>query len=380
MPKYKPGLAGIVAGQTELSFIDGKKGILEYRGYNIKDLAKHSNFEEVAYLLWYGKLPTKAQLTRFKTKIKKNREINKAELNVLRTCYANTYSIDVLRTGTYYLAQCDPDLHDNSFEANVRKGTRLLAKFPTIVADYYRMTHRKPVLKSKNELSHGANFLWLLFGKKPSPLHAKAIEMDMLLTSEHTFNASTFTTRLVTSTMSDLHSAVVGGLATLKGPLHGGAREEVYKMLDIIKKPESAEKFVLDKIAKHQRIMGFGHRVYKYYDPRALIFKDLAKELAEDAGDFKWYEMSENIESTVIRELVEKKGKPIYPNVDFWTGAVYKYLGIPIELSTGMFSLGRISGWVAHIIEQTGDNRLIRPSAEFVGKHNRRYISIEKRK
>ena len=219
----------------------------------------------------------------------------------------------------------------------------------------------------------------MLTGKIPSELQAKAMGLDFLLTAEHEMNASTFATRVATSTLTDYHSAIVSGICTLKGPLHGAARKYVYEMLEQIKKPENAEEYVVQKLAKHEVIMGFGHRVYKTLDPRAKIFKEIAKQLAEESKNYLWYDISVALEKVVYRELVEKRGKPIYPNVDFYTGAVYKYLGIPKELSTGIFAIGRIAGWTAHILEQLQDNRLIRPLAKYIGPSDLKYIPIQER-
>ena len=377
--EFKEGLEDVIASKTQLSFIDGKRGVLEYNGYNINDLAKYSNFEEVTFLLWYGRLPTKKELKFFSEKLRSERKIDSSIIKILKTCSKNIDAMDALRTSISYLAQCDKDLNDNSREANIRKGIRIAAKFPTIVAAFHRIKNGKKIILPNPKLSHGANFLFMLNGKKPSDIEAYAMESDFLLTAEHELNASTFTARVTVSTLSDLHSAVCSGIGTLKGPLHGGARAEVYKMLDKIRSADKAESYIKELINKGQKIMGFGHRVYKYYDPRALIFKEISKKLAQSANDPRWYDISIRIEQTVIKELVENKGKPIYPNVDFYTGAVYKYLKIPPELSTAIFAIGRIAGWVAHCLEQYSDNRLIRPLAQYIGPHNQKYIPIEKR-
>ncbi len=377
--EFKEGLEDVIAAKTQLSFIDGKRGILEYRGYNINDLAKYSDFEEVTYLLWYGRLPNKKELQDFSKKLRSERKIDAGVIKILKICPKNIDAMDALRTSISYLAQCDKDLNNNSQEANIRKGIRITAKFPTIVAAFHRTKNGKKVIPPNPKLSHGANFLYMLHGKIPNEIEAKAMEADFLLTAEHELNASTFTARITVSTLSDLHSAVCSGIGALKGPLHGGARAEVYKMLDNVKSPDRAETYIKGLIDKGQKIMGFGHRVYKYYDPRALIFREIARQLAQNAKDSRWYDISLKIEETVVKELVEKKGKPIYPNVDFYTGAVYKYLKIPPELSTAIFAIGRIAGWVAHCLEQYSDNRLIRPLALYVGPHDQEYIPIEKR-
>lgn len=377
--EIKEGLQDVIAAKTQLSFIDGQKGILEYRGYNINDLAKYSNFDEVTYLLWYGKLPSKKELYLFSKKLRSERKINPDIIKILKTCSKNIDAMDALRTSVSYIAHCDPDLSDNSTESNLRKGIRLAAKFPTIIAAFYRVKYGKKVIQPNPKLPAGANFLYMLHGKIPTDIQAKAMETDLVLTAEHELNASTFTARVTVSTLSDLHSAICSAIGTLKGVLHGGARAEVYKMVEKIKSPDRAESYINNLLNKGIKIMGFGHRVYKTYDPRALIFKEVSHQLAQEAKNSKWYDISKKIEDTVIKELVEKKGKPIYPNVDFYTGAVYKYLDIPSELTTSIFAISRISGWVAHCLEQYADNRLIRPLGLYIGPHNQKYIPMEER-
>ncbi|MBI1972443.1 citrate/2-methylcitrate synthase [Candidatus Woesearchaeota archaeon] len=377
--EVKRGLEGVVAATTKLSFIDGAAGILEYCGYNITDIARFATFEEVMYLLWYGRLPTQKELRAFSQKIRRERTIDSSVIRILQTCAKHIDAMDALRTAVSYLAQCDPDLSNNSAEANIRKGIRLAAKFPTIVAAFYRVKQGKKVIAPMLNLSSGANFLYMLRGTIPNEVEANAMETDFILTAEHELNASTFTTRVTVSTLSDLHSAICSGISTLKGPLHGGARAEVYKMLDKIQKPERAEAFIQRALKQGQKIMGFGHRVYKTYDPRAILFKETALALANFKKDKKWYMIATKVEDVVIKELVEKLGKPIYPNVDFYTGPVYKYLDIPSELTTAIFALGRIAGWVAHALEQYADNRLIRPNALYIGPHNLKYVPLEQR-
>ncbi len=379
MDEFKIGLEGVVAAKTKLSFIEVKKGILEYTGYNINDLVKNSNFEEILFLLWYARLPKKKELDNFSKKLRSERKIDPGVVKILRTCTKKIDAMDALRTSISYLGQCDKDLNDNSREANLRKGIRLAAKFPTIVAAFYRVKNGEKIIQPNPKLSSGANFLYMLKGKIPKDIEANAMEADFILTAEHELNASTFTARVTVSSLSDLHSAICSAIGTLKGVLHGGARAEVYKMLEDIKSPERAERYIMDLLSKGNKIMGFGHRVYRTYDPRALIFRDVAKRLAVYYDNMKWYNISVKIEEIVIRELVEKKGKPIYPNVDFYTGPVYKYLKIPPELTTAIFAISRISGWVAHCLEQYEDNRIIRPAAIYIGPHNQKYIPIEKR-
>lgn len=365
MKEIKKGLEDVIALETRISYIDGIKGILEYRGINIKDLSKY-NYDRVSYLLIYGKMPDEKELNNFSKKLQEERVIDDGTIMVLSTCNFNIEAMDALRTAVSYISHCDLDLNDNSAEANIRKATKLIAKIPTIVAAFQRIREGKDPIPPDKTLSHGANFLYMLRGSKPEDIEAELIEKDFIISAEHELNASTFSTRVTASTLSDLHSAVISGLSTLKGHLHGGARMAVMEMLDEIGSPERSEKYVLNLISKKQRVMGFGHRVYKTIDPRAKIFKELTKNIAEKMGDNKWYMIAENIEKTVHRELVEKRGKPIYPNVDFYTGVAYKYLKIPPKLATSVFAIGRVSGWVAHILEQYENNRLIRPRAKFI--------------
>ncbi|MFX1512194.1 MAG: citrate/2-methylcitrate synthase [Promethearchaeota archaeon] len=373
MGKVQKGLENVNALETKISFIDGREGILEYRGYNINQLANLS-YAAVSYLLIYGELPNESELTAFTKELRENREIDKEIIEVVHACNFNVEAMDVLRTAVSYLSHCDPDLSENTLEANLRKAMRIIAKVPTIIATFYRIRNGLERILPDSSLSHGANFLYMLRGSKPTETEAKIMEADFVISAEHELNASTFSARVSISTLSDLHSGISAGMGTLKGPLHGGARFEVMKMLDEIKTPEKAEEYVLNLITNKKRVMGFGHRVYKTYDPRGVIFKKLAREIAEEKGDLCWYEIAENIERTVIRELVEKRGKPIYPNVDFYIGVIYNYLGIPPKLATSVFSIGRVVGWIAHCIEQYADNRLIRPRAQYTGDRGAKII------
>lgn len=373
LKEIQEGLEGVVALETEISYIDGEKGYLEYRGIKLKELAVRS-YDFVAYLLIHGEVPTDQDLNDFSKLIKDNRDIDEEILNLLRVCNYNIEAMDALRTVVSYLSHCDPDLNDNSREANMRKAPRLIAVFPTIVAAFYRISQLENLVHPDPNLAHGANFLYMLRGKRPTELEARVIETDFIISAEHELNASTFSARVTASTLADIYSAIISGLGTLKGPIHGGARLAVMTMLDEIPSPNDAENYVLDLFANKKRVMGFGHRVYKTYDPRARIFKKLAKEIAEEKGDSKWYDIAQNIESTVHRELVEKRGRKIFPNVDYYAGVIYKYLDIPSNLATAIFAMGRVAGWIAHYIEQYEHNRLIRPRAKYIGKHD---VSIE---
>jgi len=369
MEDIKKGLESVIALETSISYIDGINGILEYRGYNINDLSEMP-YDAVSYLLIHGELPDEDELEAFSGQLRAERRIDEDTIEFMRRCPYGVEAMDALRTAVSYLSHHDPDMSDSSLDANMRKGIRLIAKFPTIVAAYYRITNGQEPIAPHPSLPHGANFLYMLRGEEPSELEARLMELDFILSAEHELNASTFSVRVAVSTLSDIHSAVIAGLSTLKGPLHGGARLAVMRMLEEVGSPERAEEYVLSLIADGQRVMGFGHRVYKTYDPRAKIYKRLAREIADERGDTRWFRIAESIEEAVQRELVEKQGKPLCPNVDFYSAVVYKYLHIPPEFATSLFAIGRISGWVAHCIEQYADNRVIRPRAKYVGKHH----------
>ena len=344
----------------KICFIDGLEGILKYRDVDINELIDLP-YDAVSYLLIKGELPEEKELAEYSARLHAERGINREVMDVIRMCNLNIDSMEALLTVVSFISQFDPDLYDNSLEGNMRKAIRLIAVVPTIVAAYYRTANGKEPVPPDPSLAHGANFLYMIKGSKPDPLEAEVMEKDFILSAEHELNASTFSSRVTASTMSDLYSAVVSGLCTLKGPLHGGARSEVMTMIETIGSPENAEKFVLEKIEKREKIMGFGHRVYKTYDPRGTIFKQLSRRLAEAKGDMHWYETAEAIENAVIRELVEKRGKPIYPNIDFYSGVIYKYMEIPPQLATSIFAIGRISGWIAHCFDQYEKKKIIRP-------------------
>ncbi|MHB8102454.1 MAG: citrate/2-methylcitrate synthase [Methanosarcina sp.] len=345
-----------------ICFIDGLEGILKYREIDINQLVDLS-YDAVSYLLIQGELPGDKELAEYSARLQGEREINREVMDVIRMYKLNIDAMEALRTVVSFISQFDPDLNDSSTEANMRKSIRLIAKIPTIIAAYYRVASGKEPVPPDRSLSHGANFLYMIRGSKPSKLEAEVIEKDFILSAEHELNASTFSSRVTASTLADLYSAVVSGLCTLKGPLHGGARAEVMTMIQEIACPENAEKYILEKMGKKEKIMGFGHRVYKTYDPRGTLFKQLSKQLAEAKGDMHWYETAEVIENTVVRELVEKKGKPIYPNVDFYSAVIYMYMDIPPQLATSIFAIGRVSGWIAHSFDQYEKKKIIRPRA-----------------
>ncbi len=361
---YSPGLEGIIAGETAISTVGGGKG-LRYRGYSITDLAEKTTFEEVAYLLLHGELPTQGQLTEFQQRVKQSQGIADPLRNLLKAIPKETPPMDVLRTGVSVLAHFDGDGQDNSHEANVRKAERLLGQIPVVIAEFYRYSQGLEAVTPKADLGHAANCLYMLTGEDPNPDAVKAFDVSLTLYAEHEFNASTFTARVICSTMADMHSAIAGAIGALKGPLHGGANEKVVELLQQVGGPESAEKWIRDALARKERVMGFGHRVYKAGDIRAKILKEYARKAAEAVGQTKWEETAEIIEKVMADQ------KNLLPNLDWPAGRLYYALGLDVPLYTPFFVASRITGWCAHVIEQSANNRLIRPRAKYTGPDER---------
>jgi 2-methylcitrate synthase/citrate synthase II len=366
--EYSPGLEGIVAGTTSISNVSSERSSLVYRGYDIQDLVKYSTYEEVAFLLLYGHLPTEAEFQQFCDTLKKNREIPASLLEIFKTAPADSHPMEMLRAGVSLLALHDPDRHDNSHEANLRKAVRLVAQFPTIITHAYQISKGQPVVAPDNSLSHGENFLYMLTGKKPDSYVAHVFDISLICYADHGFNASTFAARVTVSTLSDIYSGTLSAIGALKGPLHGGANEEAMKMLMQIGSPEQAEAWVLDALATKKKIMGFGHREYKNGDPRAAILTGMSGEVSERLGDTRWQRTAAIVEETMRRE------KNIIANVDFPTSYLYYLMGQPIEIYTPIFALARIAGWTAHMIEQLDNNRLIRPKAIYEGADHVEYV------
>ncbi len=369
------GLEGIVAATSSICWIDGDAGVLSYRGIDIHELAKHSTFEETTYLLWFGKLPTPAELKDFRAKLAAGREMAPDVQKVLESLPKSATPMEVLRTAVSMLSMYDADEKDNSHDANVRKSYRLTSQVAMIVAAFDRIRKGKPVVRPDASLSHAANFLWMLNGEKPSATAERAFDIALILHAEHELNASTFAARVIAATLSDVHSAVTGAIAALKGPLHGGANEAVMKILFAVDKAgEDAVEHVQKMLAQKKKISGFGHRVYHTEDPRATHLRRMSEELGKSSGNPKWYEMSAAIEKFV------KKEKGLNANVDFYSASTYTTLGIDMDLFTPIFAVSRISGWCAHIIEQHDDNRLIRPRADYVGpKYPQPYVLVNDR-
>ncbi|HEX7287450.1 MAG TPA: citrate synthase [Candidatus Angelobacter sp.] len=368
------GLEGVVAASSSICYIDGEAGVLAYRGIDIHDLADNSTFEETCYLLWYGKLPTRAELNQLSAQLAAERKMDPAIFELMRSLPKTAIPMEVLRTAVSALSPYDADAEKMDHDANVRKAIRLTSQIAMIVAGYDRIRKGKPVVQPDPTLSHAANFLLLLNGEKPTPTAEKALDMALILHADHELNASTFAARVIAATLSDMHSAITGAIGALKGPLHGGANEAVMRLLfEIDKKGEDPVEHVKTMLAAHKKISGFGHRVYHTEDPRATHLRKMSHDLGQDANP-KWYEMSAAIERYIKNE------KHLNANVDFYSASTYTTLGLDVDLFTPVFAVSRISGWAAHVIEQLDDNRLIRPRADYIGpKHPARYIPMEQR-
>jgi citrate synthase len=370
------GLEGVVAAETAISDIDGKKGILSYVGYDIHDLAPNATFEETIYLLHHLELPNSQQLDELKDQIGREREPNELARRLLDHLAEHSAPMSMLRTDVSVSSAQDPDGWDTSEEANYRKAIRLCAVLPTMVAYYDRLRNGEQLIPPDQSLSTAANFLYMLKGDKADDESARIFDMCLTLHADHTMNASTFAARVCAATLSDIHSAVTAAIAALKGPLHGGANEQVMRMIKDIRElggKEKARDYTIAKLRNKEKVMGFGHRVYRTEDPRATHLRRMAKDLAEKTGDGSNYEISEEIEKAVMDE------KGIYPNVDFYAASVYGYLQIPTDLFTPVFACSRVSGWTAHAREQYADNRLIRPDHAYVGPPPRGWVPISQR-
>ena len=368
------GLEGVVAATSSICFIDGDAGILAYRGIDIHDLADKSTFEETCYLLWHGKLPSRAELDDLNKKLAAERKLDPAIIALIRSFPKSAIPMEVLRTAVSALSAYDSEAEKMDHDTNVRKAIRLTSQIAMIVAAYDRIRKGKNVVEPDQSLSHAGNFLWMLNGEKPSKTADKALDVALILHADHELNASTFAARVIAATLADMHSAVTGAIGALKGPLHGGANEAVMRMLfEIDKNGADPVEFVKRRLADKKKISGFGHRVYHTEDPRATHLRQMSRDLGQDANP-KWYDMSATIEKYIKNE------KHLNANVDFYSASTYTTLGLDVDLFTPVFALSRISGWAAHIIEQLDDNRLIRPRADYVGpKYPNRYLPIEQR-
>jgi 2-methylcitrate synthase/citrate synthase II len=365
-PEYSPGLAGVVAGETAICWVDPNAGLM-YRGYDIHEMAEKASFEEVAYLLLNSDLPNFEQLGRFARAIATERTLPKQVLDALRLMPKNTHPMDMLRTGVSMLAPFDPNLNDHSHDANVRKSIRLIAKVSTLITDGYRIQHGKDPLPEKTDLTLAGNLFYKLNGDVPQDWQIRMMDTILILYADHEFNASTFAARVTASTLADIYAAVTSACATLKGPLHGGANEESMKMLDEIKTPERAEAWLMEKLAAKDKIMGFGHRVYKKGDSRVPIMREIGRDLGKRTGKEQWIPICEKLEEVMERE------KHLCANVDLYAAPVFTMLKFPPELNTPIFAASRVAGWCAHVVEQHDHNRLIRPRSLYTGPELRPY-------
>ncbi|MGH7319517.1 MAG: citrate/2-methylcitrate synthase [Candidatus Rokuibacteriota bacterium] len=373
IPGPNTGLEDVVVSTSELCFIDGDEGRLLYRGYNIHDLVAHASFEETVYLLWHGALPSRKELDRLTRDLGSQRRLPPKVMALLKTLPKKADPMDVVRTGVSALGLYDPDSGDNSREANLRKAVRIQAQVPTLVAAWARIRKGRAPVAPSPRLNLAANFLYMLFGKRPSPLAAKAMDTALILHADHELNASTFAARVTVATLSDIYSGAVSGIGALKGPLHGGANVGVIRMLLEMGEVDRAEAWIKSALAQKRRIMGFGHRVYHTEDPRATHLRRLSEALGREVGQTKWYEMSR------IVERVVKEQKGLNANVDFYSASTYYVMGIDPDFYTPLFVMSRVSGWTAHILEQQANNRLIRPRAEYTGPRQATYVPIDKR-
>lgn len=365
MAAKESGLRGVVAGRSALSSVDGEVGRLTYRGIDIADLvAAETTFEEVAYLLWHDELPSRSQLDALTNQLNESRDLPGPVMDMLASLPGDSTPMVALRTAVSMLGSFDPDQGDDSLEAAERKAVRLLAQTPNIVAQAGRLLEGKDPLDPPDG-SIAESFLATYFGEAPKPEATRTIDVMLVLQADHEFNASTFAARVIAATLTDVHSAIAGAIGALRGPLHGGANQAVLEMLLQVTSPEEAEAWVMDKLAKRELVMGFGHAVYRTADPRATVLREIARELAPASGHAEWFETSQVMEAVMLRE------KNLNSNVDFYAATVYASLGIPPDLFTPIFAISRMSGWTAHVLEQQGNNRIIRPRAEYVGHTDR---------
>ncbi|MBA2736973.1 MAG: citrate synthase [Pyrinomonadaceae bacterium] len=367
------GLRGVVAAQSAIGDVNGEEGILIYQGYNIHDLAENSTFEEVIYLLWNGRLPKANELENLKSQFQAHYEAPAEVIEMMKTFPKTADPMDVLRTSVSALDFYDQDGHGTDRETAMKTAIKLTAQMPTLVAAWDRIRSGKEIVAPDKSLSIAENFLYMLRGEKPDADEARMFDICLILHADHELNASTFTTRVISGTLADVYGAVTGGIAALAGPLHGGANTNVMKMLIEIGSPDKIESWLDEALTAKKKIMGIGHAVYKTEDPRATWLRKFSKQMGERKGEMKWYEMSEKLEKL----MHEKKG--MFPNVDFYSASTYYLMGIPLDIYTPIFAISRISGWTGHILEQYGNNKLIRPRAEYIGERDLKYAPINER-
>lgn len=367
------GLRDVAAAPSSICFIDGEQGILSYRGYNIHDLATHCTFEEVIYLLWHGHLPKQNEVDELQAQLAANAAAPAQLLGLMTAFPKDAVPMAALRTALSALAFYDPDTGDNSPEANQRKALRLMAQTPTLVAAFDNIRNGRQPIAPRQDLSCAANFLYMLTGKEPNEIETRAFDIALILHADHEFNASTFAARVTAATLADVYAAVTSGMGALSGPLHGGANEQVMRMLLDVGTLAGAENWIRSKLANKEKVMGFGHAVYRTEDPRATHLRRMSEEIGKRQGDTKWFDMSWRIEQIV------KDEKGLNPNVDFYSASTYYMLGIALDLYTPIFAISRMSGWTAHILEQYANNKLIRPRSEYTGAMNLEFVPMDKR-
>ncbi|HVC08984.1 MAG TPA: citrate/2-methylcitrate synthase [Elusimicrobiota bacterium] len=373
---YSPGLEGVIAAKSKLCSIDGAAGKLYYMGYPIEEIVNGSaTYEEIAYMFWHGRLPNTKELETFKDEIAKSRSLPQQVMDFIKLLPHTCHPMDALRTIVSLLSAFDHN-PERSPEANLDRAIALTVRFPTIVAAFHRLRQNQAPVEPDPKLSHAANFLYMLFGEKPDETTAKVMDIAMVLHLDHEMNASTFSSLVTASTLSDLYSAISAGVGTLKGPLHGGANEAVLKMLLEIGDPDRVGAYVDDALAKKKKIMGFGHRMYKAYDPRARLLKEYARRASEKTKSSRLFQITEKIEEVMI----QKKGKQgIFPNVDLYSGIIYHQMGIPTDIFTPIFAIARVAGWTAHVLEYWQENRLFRPNALYEGPSARKFPPLAQR-
>ncbi|HEV2695836.1 MAG TPA: bifunctional 2-methylcitrate synthase/citrate synthase [Verrucomicrobiae bacterium] len=367
------GLDGVVVDTTRISKVMPEINSLVYAGYPVQDLCEHCQFEEVAWLMWHGELPTSAQLADFQAQVRAQRDLSKALLAVIEATPTRAHPMDALRTAISFLGTEDIEMEKTDAETNLKRSVSMLAKIPTMIAAFYRLRKGQDFIPPRSDLGFVENFFHMIFGQVPAPEVTHAFEVSLILYAEHGFNASTFTARTVVSSLSDIYSGVVGGIASLKGPLHGGANEAVMHMLLEVGEPEKAKEWMLTSLKEHRVVMGFGHRVYKNGDSRVPTMKKYMREMAKFTGNQKWLEIADILEATMLEQ------KHIHPNLDFPSGPAYYMMGFDIDMFTPFFVMARITGWTAHIMEQLADNRLIRPLSQYNGAAQRAVVPLGKR-
>jgi citrate synthase len=376
--EYAKGLEGVIAAESKICKIDGENGVLHYMGYSIEDLVKNTTYEEVTYLLLYGELPTKDQLDKFSEKMRNARDLKPPIIQMIKDFPRDSHPMELMQSVISFLSGYIDHKIEHSPTCNCRRTLHQIAQLPSVITAYHRFKKGQDYVPPRKDLSHGANFLYMLHGEEPDPLEGKIMDQCLILHAEHSFNASTFTARVVASTLSTCYCSISAAIGALFGSLHGGANEKVMAMTEAIGTVEKAEDYVNQALDKHQKIMGMGHRVYKAQDPRATVMEEFLDTLSKKKNDFTNYEILKVVRK-VFRNRMEEKGKPIYPNVDYFSGSVYTLMGIPSSLFTPIFAMARAAGWLAHILEQRSDNRLFRPKALYAGYESRPFVPIEKR-